>query len=143
MVSKLSRRRLFYGWGGARQGGIVVGPKRAGEAWTDCSGLALYLARVAGIPLENGAGSTWSMASEGEAGTSPYMTWFIKNTTVEDAHVIIRLRKRPRWWRRSPAYRWAECGGYDNPSPGGGPSWFEPTEARIAEFPIHRHFAAL
>lgn len=142
-VSKLQRMSLIYNWGGARVGGRIVPPAGRGLPWTDCSGLGLYLAAVGDIHTKDGAGSTWSMAEEGEPGTSDYFTWFIKNPPG-DEHVIIRLRKRPRPWHRGePRYRWCECGGSDNPSAGGGPHWIKPTAARIAEFPIHRHFHSL
>jgi hypothetical protein len=143
-ISRLGRMRLIYKWGGARVGNHIAEPVAAGLPWTDCSGFGLYLAAVADLHPENPVGSTFSMATEGREGTSDYFTWFIKNEPASDAHVIVRLRKRPRPWHRGqPRYRWAECGGSDNPSAGGGPHWFQPSAARIAEFPIRRHFPEL
>lgn len=139
---------LVYLWGGARGGRSMLPPTARGQAWTDCSGLAQYLLAVGGVKLKNPVGSTFSLAEEGAAGKGELLTLFIKNVPASDAHVIIRLRKRPRPWHFGKTrYRWAECGGSDNPRPGGGPTWFTPgatqgrrPEDRIAEFPIHRNF---
>jgi hypothetical protein len=103
-----------------------------------------------GIKLRNDAGSTWSLAEEGEAGVGEFFTLFIKNAPG-DEHVICRLRQRPRPWHFGKTkFRWVECGGTDNPSSGGGPSFFTPgkgmgmaPEERIKEFNIHRRFAEL
>lgn len=142
-ITSLMRMGLVYNLGGARFNGRITAPQHNGEAWTDCSGCGLYVKQVANIPSANGAGNTVSMAEEGKEGYSDYLTFFIKNPPgeVDNEHVIIRLRKRPRPWHRGvPKYRWAECGGSDNPKSGGGPTWFKPTAERIAEFPIRRCF---
>jgi len=146
-ASRLQRMRLIYLWGGARHGGAMIPPSSAGQGWSDCSGLAQYLCAVAGINLKSPTGSTWSLAGEGQKGTSTVFTLFIKNPPG-DEHVICRMRKRPRPWHFGKTkYRWVQCGGSDNPSSGGGPSWFTPgrgmglsPEQRIKEFPIHRNF---
>lgn len=145
-ITNLQKMGLLYLWGGARLNGHMTPPTTNGQGWTDCSGFVEYLLAVANI--SNHAGSTFSLATEGQEGRGEIFTLFIKNEPVHDAHVIIRLRKRPRPWHFGKTrYRWAECGGSDNPRPGGGPSWFTPgakqgrrPEDRIAEFPIHRNF---
>lgn len=119
----------------------MVPPPQSGS-WSDCSGFAQWLCEVGDIRLDNYVGSTWSLATEGEKGTSPYFTLFIKNNPG-DEHVIVRLRRRRRLGGLLPEFRWAQCGGRDNPQAGGGPSWFRPTEARIAEFDTHRRFKEL
>lgn len=149
-VSRLQRMRLIYVWGGARGSNAMVPPTSAGQGWSDCSGFAQYLCAVAGIELKNPVGSTWSLAEEGLIGKNDIFTLLIKNPP-HDEHVIVRLRKRPRPWHLGKTkYRWAECGGSDNPSAGGGPSWFTPgrgmgmsPEQRVKEFNIHRHFPEL
>jgi hypothetical protein len=145
----LQSMRMIYSYGGGRVGGHIAKPE-AGEKWTDCSGCATYLLDVAGIRLKNDAGSTWSLAEEGSPGASEFFTLFIKNNPG-DEHVICRLRKRPRPWHFGKTkYRWFECGGTDNPTAGGGPSFFTPgsgmgitPEERVKEFNIHRHFKEL
>jgi hypothetical protein len=147
-VSRLARLNLIYKLGGAR----VYSPQRmleptgSGVGWSDCSGFACYLLAVAGIKLQNPAGWTGTLVEEGSQGTSPNLTLFIKDPLDTEGHVIIRLRHHPRWRRAlgmAAKFRWAECGGRDNPRSGGGPTWFRPTAERVAEFPYHRHFEAL
>jgi hypothetical protein len=136
---------LLYKLGGARgagQGGIA-NPSGPGVGWTDCSGLAYYLLGVANIPVRYPGGWTGTLKVEGAEGLSPYLTLFIKEPDLVGGHVIIRLRHRPRWRRMlgmAAKFRWVECGGRDNPRPGGGPTYFRPTQARIEEFPVRRHF---
>lgn len=149
LTKRLMRLNLIYSYGGGRVAGHIVAPV-AGEKWTDCSGFATYLLDAMGIKLKNDAGSTWSLAEEGEAGVGEFFTLFIKNA-AGDEHVICRMRKRPRPWHFGKTkYRWVECGGTDNSSAGGGPCFFTPgsgmgltPEQRVAEFPIHRKFAEL
>lgn len=149
-ASRLQRMRLIYVWGGGRGTGAMSAPTTTGQGWSDCSGFAQYLCAVAGIELKNPVGSTWSLADEGQPGVSTVFTLFIKNPPG-DEHVICRMRKRPRPWHFGKTkYRWVQCGGSDNPSSGGGPSWFTPgkgmgltPEQRIKEFPIRRHFEVL
>lgn len=148
-AKRLQAMRLIYSYGGGRVGGHIT-QAEAGRPWTDCSGFATHLLDVAGVRLKNDAGSTWSLATEGEKGTGEFFTLFIKNNPG-DEHVICRLRKRPRPWHFGKTkYRWVQCGGTDNPSAGGGPSFFTPgkgmgmtPEERIREFDIHRKFAEL
>lgn len=146
-VGALTRMNLVYKLGGARlytPHQEILGPGAPGTAWTDCSGFALYLLAVAGVPLRNAAGWTGTLVNEGRAGTSEYLTLYLKGPTQTEGHVIVRLRKRPRPWHRGvPRYRWAECGGNDNPRAGGGPTWFRPSRTRIAEFPFQRRFEQL
>jgi len=143
-ITKLAAMDLIYLLGGGRATGHISWPATPGRAWTDCSGFACLLCQVAGIRLNFPAGWTGTLVEEGEEGTSPYFTLFIKEPLQTEGHVIIRLRKRPRWWHfGQPKYRWAECGGRDNPRSGGGPTWFRPTAARIEEFPFRRHFPAV
>jgi hypothetical protein len=140
---------LFYDYGGGRVDGHIATPVR-NEKWTDCSGGATDLLDVGGIKLRNDAGSTWSLAQEGEEGEGEYFTLFIKNAPG-DEHVICRFRERPKPWHRGePRHRWWETGGTDNRSSRGGPSFFTPGAGmgltiaeRVAEFPIHRHFPEL
>lgn len=140
-------RDLKYAWGGGRVGNHIIDPPISGD-WTDCSGCASWLIEQAekatGVKLiKNGAGSTWSLAEEGVAGTSPWFTMFIKNHGSDD-HIILRLRRK---WLISRKlfgeFRWVECGGSDNPKIGDGPAFFHPDAARIAEFDTHRRFIQL
>jgi hypothetical protein len=143
-VTKLSRMGLIYKLGGARGGSghnAIENPSGDGVPWTDCSGFALYIMSVLGIKADNPAGWTGTLVSEGSEGESDYFTLFIKEAQQTEGHVIVRLRRRPRPWHLGQTrYRWAECGGRDNPRSGGGPTWFKPTLSRIAEFPDHRRF---
>lgn len=143
-VTKLSHMSLIYKLGGARGGpnhNAIENPIGDGLPWTDCSGFALYLMSVAGIKADNPAGWTGTLVQEGSEGESEYFTLFLKEPENTEGHVIVRLRKHPRPWHRGQTrYRWAECGGRDNPKSGGGPTWFKPTKARIAEFPFRRRF---
>lgn len=96
LTKRLMRMNLIYSYGGGRVGGHITTPV-AGQKWTDCSGFATYLLDAMGIKLRNDAGSTWSLAEEGEAGVGEFFTLFIKNgTALGDEHVICRMRKRPR-----------------------------------------------
>lgn len=151
LTKRLQGMNLIYSYGGGRVGGHITTPQ-AGQKWTDCSGFATYLLDAMGVKLKNDAGSTWSLAEEGVAGVGEFCTLFIKNASAPgDEHVIVRLRKRPRPWHLGKTkYRWVECGGSDNPTPGGGPAFFTPgrgmgltPEQRIKEFPIHRKFPEL
>lgn len=144
-VSNLSKMGLIYSLGGSRGGDHngIHSPTRDGIPWTDCSGFALYLMSVAGIKAEHPGGWTGTLVTEGEGGTSEFFTLFLKEPQQTEGHVIVRLRKRPRWWHRKPHYRWCECGGRDNPHAGDGPTWFRPTDSRIAEFPYQRRFNVL
>lgn len=143
-ITRLQRLHLPYKlgggrwWSGKRSGTTANGPG-------DCSWLAMHICDVLGVKLKNPAGNTVSLAEEGQEGTSDLFTLFIKNPpgNVEDEHVILRFRRRRTFGGLLPRYRWAECGGSDNPTPGGGPTWFRPTPERIAQFPIHRHFKGL
>ncbi|MDX6609040.1 MAG: hypothetical protein QOF85_965 [Solirubrobacterales bacterium] len=143
-ISQLVRMDLIYKLGGAREANGIGSPTGGGVAWTDCSGFVLYLLAVAGIKPRSPAGWTGTLVEEGREGWSSYLTLLLKEPEQTEGHVILRLRKRPRPWHLGePRYRWAECGGRDNPRSGGGPTWFKPTPERIAEFPYHRHFKAL
>lgn len=143
-ITRLSRMGLIYKLGGARTATGIAEPVGRGLPWTDCSGFAQYLCAIAGIQLRNPAGWTGTLVHEGQGGDSPIFTLLLKEPEQTEGHVIVRLRKRPRWWHLgAPKFRWAECGGFDNPKPGDGPTWFRPTESRIAEFPYHRHFGVL
>jgi hypothetical protein len=114
LTKRLMRMRLIYSYGGGRVAGHITTPL-AGQKWTDCSGFATYLLDAMGIKLRNDAGSTWSLAEEGEAGVGEFFTLFIKNAPG-DEHVICRLRQRPRPWHFGKTkFRWVECGGTDNP----------------------------
>jgi hypothetical protein len=149
-AKRLMGKRLLYSYGGGRVDGRIIDPPSEGMRWTDCSGFATYLLDVAGVKLKNEAGSTWSLAEEGEKGVGAYFTLFIKNNPG-DEHVIVRLRKRPRPWHFGKTrYRWVECGGTDNGTAGGGPAYFTPghgmgltPEQRIREFDIHVRFPEL
>lgn len=147
LVTKLAHWFLPYDYGGGRSGGHIVDPVD-GESWTDCSGGATYIAiKGYGLRLKNAAGSTWSLAYEGNPGESRYLTFYIKNTSG-DEHIICRGRKRPKPWHLGfPRYRYWEIGGTDNPKSNGGPSWFIPGlkmglgwKSRVEQFYIHRNF---
>lgn len=140
---------LKYLLGGARIGGHITDPI-PNTFWTDCSGCATYVVvNGYGLKLKNEAGSTWSLADEGEPGESLYLTFYIKNNPEgHDEHIICRGRKRPRPWHLGfPRFRYWECGGSDNPDPAGGPRWFIPGlkmglhwKVRVQQFYIHRNF---
>lgn len=139
----VSRRSLIYVYGGGRGATRMMNPPKQG-GWTDCSGYAQWLCQIAGIPLKNYVGSTWSLAEEGYEGESPWFTLFIKNNPGRDEHVIIRLRRKWSITRKMfGEHRWIECGGSDNPTLGSGPAWFHPTPERVREFYIHRAFKVL
>lgn len=146
LVKHLSTLGLRYWYGGGRVDGHIVEPT-PGEKWTDCSGGVCYVLPKMGIPLRNAAGSTWTLAGEGQPGRSNYLTLYIKNTPG-DEHVIVEGRKRPRPWHLGrPRFRYWEVGGSDNPDARGGPSYFIPGlrmglgwKARLHEFYIARNF---
>lgn len=133
---------LIYLLGGARSTGTIVGPHNHKRVpWTDCSGAQLYDMRAMGLQPRSPAGWTGTLVEEGHEGTSPYFTLFLKEPEQTEGHVIARRRHKPRVGEDE--WRWTECGGFDNPHPGGGPAWFHPTPERIGEFPFHRHFVVL
>ena len=147
-MKQLQSMHLLYKLGGARGGpeNGIANPAGPGLGWTDCSGFAYYLLGIANVPVAQPGGWTGTLKSEGVEGTSPYLTLFLKEPDKIDGHVIVRLRHHPDWRRRlgmAAKFRWVECGGRDNPQAGGGPTYFRPTQARIAEFPIQRHFPDL
>lgn len=154
-ITHLEQLGLDYGWGGARvQSGhymTIAPPAGPGRKWTDCAGGAFYVADTMGLPIVKEVhrlgGEIWTgtLAQVGEEGYSELFTLFLKDPFEEvegEGHVIMRLRRNPRWYEDHslPRFRWAEVGGSDNPSPGGGMSWFRPTPERIAEFTHVRHF---
>lgn len=133
---------LIYLLGGARSTGQIVGPHhQKGIPWTDCSGAQLFDMRVMGLNPRFPAGWTGTLVQEGHEGVSPYFTLFLKEPEQTEGHVIARRRHKPHLG--DEGWRWTECGGNDNPHPGGGPTWFHPTAERVAEFPYQRHFAVL
>jgi hypothetical protein len=138
-ISAVKRMKLYYKLGGGRRWSPerTVLTKEGG----DCSWWALEILAKLGIQVNVKAGNTVSLAEEGTEGVGELLTLFIKNPPgeVDNEHVIIRMRRR-RTFGILPRHRWTECGGSDNPEPRGGPTWFRPTAARIAEFPIRRHF---
>lgn len=145
---RLSKMGLSYLWGGARTCGAFMCAPIKGKPWTDCSGCAQWLLKLAGIKIKNYVGSTFTLAEEGHPGWSDYLTMCIKNDPASDAHIIFRLRKRPKPWHFGrPRFRYFECGGSDNPSSGDGPSYFTPGlkmglfwKKRVREFYIQRNF---
>jgi hypothetical protein len=143
-IKALERMGLVYDLGGARGSSEHNGinpPSGSGLPWTDCSGFVLYIMSILGIKAKHPAGWTGTLVEEGEVGASPYFTIYLKEPEQREGHVIIRLRKRPRWWHLGkPKHRWAECGGNDNPHPDDGPTFWTPSKERIAEFPYQRHF---
>lgn len=140
--SHLEDLDLIYLLGGARETGVIVGPQdRHGVEWTDCSGAQLFDMRAMGLNPAYPAGWTGTLVQEGHEGTSPYFTLLLKEPEQTEGHVIARRRHKPRVGPEQ--WRWTECGGFDNPHTGGGPSWFHPTPERVAEFPYHRHFKVL
>jgi hypothetical protein len=146
-AKRLMGKRLLYSYGGGRVDGRIIDPPSEGMRWTDCSGFATYLLDVAGVKLKNEAGSTWSLAEEGEKGVGAYFTLFIKNNPG-DEHVIVRGRKKPKPWHFGrPRYRYWQCGGSDNPKADNGPSYFIPGlqmgltwKSRVDQFYAHRNF---
>lgn len=146
-ITHLQKLNLIYLLGGARTSNGIVGPRGRGVAWTDCSGFVGFILRVIGVKLKS-LSPLWTgtLKDEGEPGEGNVLTLYIKEPLNTEGHVIMRLRHHPRWRKAlglAAKWRWAECGGMDNPHPGGGPTWFKPTDARIAEFPIRRHFPEL
>lgn len=153
-AKRLSRMGLQYALGGARiAGGKIAAPWAKFIKWTDCSGLAFYLLDVMNIEYPSDIiMSTAGLVTLGVEGESDYFTMYIKHPdSTTEGHVIMRFRKRPKPWHLGiPRYRWVECGGSDNPKPGGGPTYFIPGRGmgltwkqRIAEFPYHRCFPGL
>ena len=125
-VDRLVKLRLPYVFGGGHWTPAPVnGP-------FDCSSFASRLWQM----LEPGlsTGTTYTLAEEGVEGEGDYFTLFINNVPGRPdwSHVIVRIKD-------GNTYRWCQCGGRDNPAPGGGPSWFHPTPARIQEFQTRRH----
>lgn len=149
-VGRLQAKDLIYDLGGARFAGRITSPIGDGTAWTDCSGFAVFLIQVGGFPtghlFPDGVLWTGSIADNLPKGVSDYLTFFLKEPHETEGHVIIRLRQRPKPFHKGvPHYRWAECGGSDNPHPGGGPTWLTPGRAmglsiaeRVGEFDYHR-----
>jgi hypothetical protein len=144
-ITELEDLDLIYLLGGARGAHGIEPPRGHGQEWSDCSGFVLFELAVAHIQTKSPTGWTGTLVSEGSEGLSEYLTVFIKEPEQTEGHTILRLRHHPGWRHREGAaeWRWAECGGSDNPHPGGGPTYFKPTDARIAEFPYHRHFKIL
>jgi hypothetical protein len=150
-ISRISRKNTIYLLGGARFGDRITGPTGKGEPWTDCSGAAFFIAMVMGLPVRHifdgnpiWTGSFVDLLPKGE---SDFLTFFLKEPHVVDGHVIMRLRERPKPWHRGiPRYRFAECGGSDNPHPAGGLHWLRnpgkgmglSMHERLAEFDFHR-----
>jgi hypothetical protein len=135
-VSRLEHLGLHYGFGGGRDcGNVPCMPRhyQAGDTGGDCSWLAAVLCFKLGQKV-SWPGSTYTLATEGREGEGKMFTMHIKNLAdPAESHVIVEFKH--------PTHtRWAECGGRDNPTPGGGPAWFHPTDARIEEFAIKRHF---
>lgn len=146
MMSRLEALELGYLLGGARGNGRhITAPHHKGEAWSDCSGCTLFEMLVMGLQPRSPIGWTGTLAREGSEGLSEFFTIFLKEPEQTEGHVIMRFRHHPGWRGREGAaeWRWAECGGRDNPHAGGGPTWFKPTDERVAEFPIRRHFKVL
>lgn len=132
-IKHTAKLPLIYDFGGGRVNGRIIAPPSSGT-WTDCSGYDCWLAAVLGVTLKNPAGNTTSFLEEGEKGRGKYVTFLIKEIPgqPDESHMFVEVRGR-----------YAECGGFDNPDPGGGPSWFHPSAARLDEFPHHRHFKGL
>jgi hypothetical protein len=142
LVSHLESLDLSYLLGGARGSGTYIsGPAGKDEAWTDCSGFELYVRRAMGLMPKDPVGWTGTIVTEGHEGLSPYYVVLLKEPDQTEGHTIQRRRHKPRVGPE--VFRWTECGGSDNPHPAGGPTWFEPTAERIAEFPYRRYFKAL
>lgn len=131
-ISWLESQDDFYVFGGGRVGG--PNPHMDLHSSGDCSWMGLGLCHVLGVDLKNPIGSTYSAAEEGEPGRGKYFTLLIKNIAgqPDESHMFVEVRGRH-----------AECGGFDNPKPRGGPAWFKPSDQRLEEFPIHRHFPGL
>lgn len=102
----------------------------AAHSGYDCSSGACHFDQDAGVKTQTG--TTWTMA-EPQAGLAKgpgrYVTHFIKNNSGDDQHVISRLTDAS-----GKVLGWAQVGGNDNPTAGGGACWFNPTKSRIAEF---------
>lgn len=128
-IQRVHNQNLSYAWGGSHNEAIVHGDDY------DCSSWASHLCQMANLKVSTA--TTYGLAGAGKAGEGKWLTLYIKNPpNPHDAHVIVRVFDGHR-------YRWTECGGSDNPRPKGGPCWFTPSPARIAQFPIHRHFPEL
>lgn len=131
-VSRLMSLELDYSFGGGRNCGQYPCPNGPG----DCSWFASHICRILGVTLKTWLGSTYSLAEEGVEGRGKFLTLMIKNPPdPHEAHVILELSHGEGTRKRH-----AECGGSDNPTPGNGPAWVNMDSARLAEFPIHRHF---
>jgi hypothetical protein len=141
MIGHLEQMDLFYLLGGARGAGHITAPSGPRTGWTDCSGFQCFDLATMGVQLRNPTGWTGTLVEEGHEGASPYFTLFLKEPEQTEGHVIARRRHKPKVG--ADEWRWGECGGNDNPHPGGGPTWFHPTPERIAEFPYQRRFKVL
>lgn len=99
----------------------------------DCSWLQLRVCHILRVPIKSPLGWTGTLQFEGEEGEGKLYTIYIKEPENTEGHTIGRFHH--------PAKdHWFECGGRDNPQPGDGVTWFHPTQERIDEFPIKRHF---
>lgn len=145
LVTHLERMRLIYLLGGARFGDRIVGPTGKGDAWSDCSGGAFFVAAAMGLPVIDifkghpiWTGSFVDLLQEGE---SDYLTFHLKEPYETEGHVIFSMRERPKPWHAGePRYRFAEQGGTDNPHPGGGMTWL-PHPGRGMGLSVHERLS--
>ena len=139
-ISRLQALDLQYVLGGGRnctntRTGICGAKKfHQGGPGGDCSWLQLLVCHILKVPLDSPIGWTGTLVNEGHKGPGKLYTIYIKEPFQTEGHTIGRFHH--------PHHdRWFECGGFDNPQPGDGVTWFRPTPERIAEFPVQRHFA--
>lgn len=127
----LISKHMAYEWGGGRCGPACFnGPG-------DCSwfGSWCWDREVGGEQV----GTTYTMAAWGEPGYGKVLTVHIYDGDPANAHECISIDPKGLGRTDPSVLLWAECGGDDNPTPGNGPSWFHPTQARIDHFSIKRH----
>lgn len=135
-IARLQGLGLGYKLGGGRDcGPVPCGYKdfEFGDDGGDCSWLQYRVCHILGVPLKSPLGWTGTLQYEGREGRGKIYTIYIKEPENTEGHTI-------GCFHHPAKDHWFECGGFDNPQPGDGPTWFHPTEERIAEFPIKRHF---
>jgi hypothetical protein len=137
-ISRLQSLDGEYTLGGGRNCGSTPCNYRAlknqpGNDVGDCSWLQYLVCHILRVPVKSPIGWTGTLQFEGHSGEGKLYTIYIKEPENTEGHTIGRFHH--------PAKdHWFECGGRDNPQPGDGVTWFHPTEERIKEFPILRHF---
>jgi len=93
----------------------------------------LLVCRLLHVNVKDWLGWTGTLASEGHAGPGKLFTIHIKEPFETEGHTVGQFHHPLK-------DRWVQCGGRDNPHPNKGVTFWTPTQERIAEFAIKRHF---